>query len=263
MAAVAASGAAQTGPLAATVSSNPEVASVAQLQADALPQIELSERVPARWLHNNPAEYPLRPVRWRRRMPRECRTQGGYREHCSGERRVPEPAGEAARVAQKLGLGHRWTARLMMHQRPLDEWLAAVEHLGRRRRMNFPVPGGHLGRGFGNTRNGSLRNRRHKGIDIGAPEGAPIVAVRDGLVMYSDNELTGYGNVVILLHREGYSTLYAHCQSTSVFAGQVVQRGQVIAAVGETGFAWAPHLHFEWRQRGWPRDPAPWLLPDE
>ena len=98
----------------------------------------------------------------------------------------------------------------------------------------------------------------HRGVDIGGvDEGAPIRAARGGLVAYADNELTGYGNVVILLHHEGYSTFYAHCRALRVFAGQRVERGDVIAEVGMTGFAPAPHLHFEWRQRGWPRDPAP------
>ena len=133
-------------------------------------------------------------------------------------------------------------------------------HLDDSRRLEFPVPDGHMGRGFGRTRRGSLRNRRHNGVDIGAPEGNPIVAARDGLVMYSNNEITGYGNVVILLHHEGYSTFYAHCSATHVFPGQFVRRGQQIASIGDTGFAWAPHLHFEWRQRGWVRDPEPHFI---
>lgn len=230
---------------------------------EAVPQhlnLVLEERIPQRWLHNQPDDYPLTPARWRRRMPRNCRTQGGYRDHCSGARRVPEPFGEAAALAERLGLGDRHTARYVMHKRPFDEWLEAVAHLDDGRRLDFPVPNGHMGRGFGRTRRGSLRNRRHNGVDIGAPEGAPIVAARDGLVMYSDNGLTGYGNVVILLHHEGYSTFYAHCSATHVFAGQFVRRGQRIASVGDTGFAWAPHLHFEWRQRGWVRDPEPHFI---
>lgn len=230
---------------------------------EAVPQdlnVVLEERVPQRWLHNQPDDYPLQPARWRRRMPRRCRTQGGYRDHCSGARRVPEPHGEAAALAERLGLGHRYTARYIMHKRPFDEWLAAVAHLDDTRRLEFPVPNGHMGRGFGRTRRGSLRNRRHNGVDIGAPEGNPIVAARDGLVVYSNNEITGYGNVVILLHGEGYSTFYAHCSATHVFAGQFVRRGQQIASIGDTGFAWAPHLHFEWRQRGWVRDPAPHFI---
>lgn len=228
-----------------------------------LEPLHLEERVPRRWLHNDPDAYPLQPARWRRRVPRRCRTQGGYRRFCSGDRRIPEPHGPAAELAEHLGLGHRWTARWLMHKRPFEEWLAAVEHLDPRGRLTFPVPGGRMGRGFGRNRRGSVRHRRHNGVDIGAPEGHPIVAARDGLVAYAGNELTGYGNVVILLHHEGYSTMYAHCRDTTVFAGQYVGRGQTIGHVGDTGFAWAPHLHFEWRQRGWVRDPARHFLPDD
>ncbi|MAQ18311.1 MAG: hypothetical protein CMN30_26380 [Sandaracinus sp.] len=229
--------------------------------ADLAP-LAIEERVPRQWLHNEPDRYPLRPARWRRRVPRECRTQGGYRDHCSGELRMPTPSGPAAALAEHLDLGGRMAARWLMHKRPFDEWLAAVEHLDPGPRLTFPVPGGRRGRGFGRNRRGSIAHRRHNGVDIGAPEGHPIVAAREGLVAYAGNELTGYGNVVILLHHEGYSTMYAHCVDLEVFAGQYVGRGQTIAHVGSTGFAWAPHLHFEWRQRGWVRDPGRHFLPD-
>lgn len=222
---------------------------------DAL-RVDLASRVPREWHRADPDRFPLQPSRWRRRLPSRCRTQGGYRLFCGGERRVPEPHGEAAERAERLGLGHRWTAKLLMHERPFDEWMQAVAHLDANPRLAFPVPTGRLGRGFGRTRTGSLANRRHNGIDIGAPEGAPIVAASDGLVAYSDNEITGFGNVVLLLHHEGYSTFYAHCVETLVQPGQYVRRGELIARVGKTGFAVAPHLHFEWRQRGWVRDPA-------
>lgn len=233
----------------------------ASVDADAPPIVDLAERVPERWLSDETDDWPLTPARWRRRMPPRCRTRGGYRDHCQGERRVPAPHGRAAALAERLGLGHRASALQVMHARPFPEWLDAVRDLDPEDRLTFPVPTGRVGRGFGRTRTGSLRNRRHFGVDIGADEGAPIVAARGGLVVYSDNGLTGYGNVVMLLHREGFSTMYAHCSETRVFAGQRVRRGQVIAKVGMTGFAPAPHLHFEWRQRGWARDPVPQFLP--
>ncbi len=227
-----------------------------------LPRVVLEQRVPRAWLHNDPDRFPLTPARWRRRLPRRCRTRGGYRDFCQGERLVPTPSGPAALVAERLGLGVAFTARILIGEAPLPEWVDAVAHADPDGSLSFPVPGGHRGRGFGYVRHGSLHARRHKGLDIGAPEGTPILAARGGLVAYSDNGLTGYGNVVILLHRDGFTTLYAHCRATHVFAGQRVERGQMIAEVGQTGFAWAPHLHFEWRQRGWVRDPAPHMRPD-
>lgn len=223
--------------------------------AEPLPTLVLEDRVPEGWFRDR-GHVPLRPERRRRNLPQRCRTQGGYIEYCQGPRLVATPPPEAARRAARLGLGREQTARWLLHREPFDEWIAEVAHLDRGRDMAFPVPGGYLGRGFGRVRRGSLRHRAHKGVDIGAPEGTPIVAAEAGLVMYSDNRITGYGNTVLLLHRDGYTTYYAHCARTLVGAGEFVTRGQPIAEVGATGFAWAPHLHFEWRQRGWPRDPA-------
>lgn len=230
-------------------------------QLDGIGRVVLEERVPAAWLTDASDAWPLQPARQRRRMPRRCRTRGGYRRFCQGERRVPAPFGPAASLAQYLGLGVRATAMQVMHQPPFDEWLAAVHDIDTERRLSFPVPTGHMGRGFGFTRDAGLRHRRHDGVDIGAPEGTPIVAARGGLVVYSDDGITGMGNAVIVLHQDGASTLYAHCRAALVFAGQYVARGEQIAEVGETGFANAPHLHFEWRLRGWVRDPARHFIP--
>ncbi|UJR83498.1 M23 family metallopeptidase [Sandaracinus amylolyticus] len=233
---------------------DPFTASAQEL--DRLGRVVLADRVPEAWLSDASDAFPLQPARQRRRMPRQCRTRGGYRRFCQGERRVPTPHGAAAALAEHLGLGVRATAMHVMHARPFDEWLAAVRDLDVDEHLTFPVPSGYLGRRFGFTRDAGLAHRRHDGVDIGAPEGDPVVAARDGLVVYSDDGLTGMGNVVILLHQDGASTLYAHCRATHVFAGQYVERGEVIGEVGETGFANAPHLHFEWRQRGWVRDPS-------
>lgn len=219
--------------------------------------VNLAERVPARWLTDMTDDWPLTPERWRRRMPPECRTRGGYRRLCQGPRLIPPPTGPAAELARRMGLGLRATALHLMHHRPFDEWMELVADMDSDRSLTFPVTEGRIGRGFGRTRSGSMSHRRHWGVDIGAEEGAPILASREGIVAYSDNGLTGFGNVVMLLHNEGHSTFYAHCRRILVYAGQRVQRGQQIAEVGQTGFAGAPHLHFEWRQRGWARDPVP------
>lgn len=217
--------------------------------------VDLTDRVSPRYLTDMDG-WPLTPARWRRRVPPECRTRGGYRTHCQGERLVVEPTGPEAAYARRLGLGQRATALHLMHNRPFSEWTDAVADMETDGSLTFPVESGHMGRGFGRTRSGALSDRRHWGVDIGATEGAPILAAREGLVVYSDNELTGYGNVVMLLHQDGFTTFYAHCRRLHVFAGQRVERAQVIAEVGATGFAGAPHLHFEWRQRGWARDPT-------
>jgi len=98
------------------------------------------------------------------------------------------------------------------------------------------------------------RYQLHTGIDIGADQGTPIGASADGIVIYS-GWYGGYGNVVIVDHGGGLSTLYAHCSVIYAANGQRVQRGQVIALVGMTGWATGPHLHFEIRVNGVPVDP--------
>jgi len=94
----------------------------------------------------------------------------------------------------------------------------------------------------------------HTGIDIGADYGAPILASADGIVIYA-GWYGGYGNVEIIDHGSGLSTLYAHCSVLYAVVNQRVQRGQVIALVGATGWATGPHLHFEIRVNGVPVDP--------
>jgi len=99
-------------------------------------------------------------------------------------------------------------------------------------------------------RNGSF----HDGVDIGAPEGTPILAVADGEVVYS-SQLRGYGNLVIVRHASGIVSVYAHNQSNLVREGQKIERGEVIARVGSTGRVTGPHLHFEIRKNNAAQDP--------
>lgn len=97
--------------------------------------------------------------------------------------------------------------------------------------------------------------RKHEGIDIPAKIGTKIVAANDGVVVYSGNEYTGYGNIIILGHRDGTFTIYAHNHRNLVESGQVVRRGQQIAQLGNTGRSTGPHLHFEVRKDGVPMNP--------
>ena len=112
---------------------------------------------------------------------------------------------------------------------------------------------GTVNSGFG-PRNGSF----HDGVDIGAPEGTPIVAVEHGEVVYSD-QLRGYGNIVILRHAGGMVSVYAHNQTNLVREGQQVARGEMIARVGSTGRVTGPHLHFEIRKNNAAQDPLLFL----
>lgn len=102
---------------------------------------------------------------------------------------------------------------------------------------------------------GGRWGKEHKGIDIPAPIGSPIVAVDDGEVVYSGNELTGFGNLTVLAHRYGIFSVYGHANKNLTTKGEKVKRGQVIAEVGNTGKSTGPHLHLEVRWQGQPMDP--------
>jgi murein DD-endopeptidase MepM/ murein hydrolase activator NlpD len=95
----------------------------------------------------------------------------------------------------------------------------------------------------------------HPGLDIGAPMGATVTAAAGGTVIYAA-AYGGYGNAVIIDHGNGVSSLYGHLSQIFVAEHQEVQRGQAIGAVGMTGRATGPHLHFEVRVNGQPVDPA-------
>ena len=120
--------------------------------------------------------------------------------------------------------------------------------------MRWPVDGGALWRGLIPARG---RRPQHKGVDIGAPAGTFALAANDGLVLYAHNDLTGYGNAVVLAHQDGTVTLYAHLQAAYVSPGMRVRRAQVLGEIGRTGIAHGTHLHFEWRVEGSPADPLP------
>ena len=90
----------------------------------------------------------------------------------------------------------------------------------------------------------------HKGLDVAAVTGTPIVAAAAGTVITAGWSNTGYGYCVRIAHENGVETLYAHCNELYVSAGQYVAQGQTIAAVGSTGWSTGPHLHLEIRVNG-------------
>ena len=100
----------------------------------------------------------------------------------------------------------------------------------------------------------TVNGKPHTGIDYACPEGTPILASADGVVMAAGWDLSGYGFRVILSHSDGVATLYAHLDSISVDMSQKVVQGQEIGRSGRTGNVYPPdergnHLHFEARHR--------------
>ena len=98
----------------------------------------------------------------------------------------------------------------------------------------------------------------HGGLDIGAGQGATIVAAEEGDVILASYN-GGYGNCVMINHGGGIVTLYGHMQSIAVSYGQHVTKGQTVGYVGSTGVSTGPHCHFEIRVNGGQTDPAPYF----
>jgi murein DD-endopeptidase MepM/ murein hydrolase activator NlpD len=106
---------------------------------------------------------------------------------------------------------------------------------------------------------GARDGRAHEGVDLPAPTGTPVIAAADGEVVYVGDGIRGYGNLVVLQHPGDLLTVYAHNSAVYVTQGQSVRAGDRVAAVGQTGRASGPHLHFEVRQGQIPRDPMSYL----
>jgi murein DD-endopeptidase MepM/ murein hydrolase activator NlpD len=107
---------------------------------------------------------------------------------------------------------------------------------------------------------GFRNGKMHHGIDISVPEGTPVKAAFDGKVLYSDNKVRGYGNLIIIKHENSsYVSVYAHNQKNLVREGSNVKKGDVIAYVGRTGKITGSHLHFEIREGKKSVDPLVFL----
>jgi murein DD-endopeptidase MepM/ murein hydrolase activator NlpD len=122
-----------------------------------------------------------------------------------------------------------------------------------------PVTSGYVSSQFG-SRTDPFTGRRafHKGVDFAGREGAEVVAVASGVVIWS-GERYGYGELVEINHGNGYVTRYAHNVDNLVAVGDTVRRGQVIARMGETGRATGPNLHFEVLLNDRPVDPLTYV----
>lgn len=119
---------------------------------------------------------------------------------------------------------------------------------------------GRITSGFGDTRlsPSSGGNRPHRGVDISAPVGTPVVAPTDGIVSFAGRE-SEYGRLICLDHGHGYSTMFGHLKELLVQPGQRIRKGQIIGTVGLSGNSTGPHLHYEVRLNGNPVNPAHYL----
>ena len=118
---------------------------------------------------------------------------------------------------------------------------------------------GKIDSGFGMRRHPIYGDvRMHTGTDIDGRTGDPVVAAKEGRVLFA-GVFGGYGNCVIIQNGPGVSTLYGHLSSIDVSVGNVIGKGEFVGRVGSTGVATGPHLHFEVRINGDPKDPMLFL----
>lgn len=153
-------------------------------------------------------------------------------------------------------------------KKQIDSSMAAVEeirkYLAREQDVFHITPsgwpaGGKISSGFGMREHPLSGERKfHTGIDITVPRGTPLHATADGVVSFAERS-GGSGNIVVIEHGQGLSTVYAHNTKNTVRAGQAVKRGEVIAYSGSTGVSTGPHVHYEVWRNGQSVNPAPFL----
>lgn len=179
-----------------------------------------------------------RSIKW---MPerKRCDKKAG-RRFCDGPRRVPTPHGPENELANALGLGSFTSAAELLRSSPQARWRVQGELP---EQLFWPIEFGRFGRGVSKV-------PKHRGVDITAELGTEVHLVADGMVAYANNEVSGYGNLLIVLHPGDSVSAYAHLSEIRVFPGQRKRAGDVVALSGNTGLSRGPHLHFEWRQKG-------------
>lgn len=126
--------------------------------------------------------------------------------------------------------------------------------------VTFPIPkeDAIIVSGFGMRDHPILGEPRlHTGIDIKAPVGTAIIATASGRVINTEEQIGyGYGRPCVIEHKYGYQTLYGHMVRLEVYKGKIVQKGDIIGRVGNTGLSQGPHLHYEVRKNGKPLNPS-------
>ena len=206
----------------------------------------------------------------------ESQAQAAVEDEISGlKRNITEIEDEIERERERIRLEEERRkreaelARLAELERQRQEDLARLaeqERAGQFDNIDIPAPPeffrpvtGAVVSGFGNRVHPIFGYVRfHAGLDFANEMGDPIWAAASGTVIQVKSR-EGYGNTIIVDHGDGWTTLYAHLSQYNVSLNQQVQIGDTIGFIGSTGWSTGPHLHFEVRYRGSPRDPAKYL----
>ena len=151
----------------------------------------------------------------------------------------------------------------ILNENVLVEPIATVVHRGSKNPyydgvsfLERPVDGGYISSYYGEDR----VNSYHKGLDIAENLGEDIIASFEGKVIYAGYNDGGYGNLVIVQHSDDMKTYYAHLNEIYVSLNQEVKKGEIIGAVGSTGYSTGPHLHFELRINETPVNPLNYIV---
>jgi len=178
---------------------------------------------------------------------------------------APDPAGGWLSLAELDGVLDRLGTQVGVHADYLDALESGVLNYTVRRELlpsMLPVADAQIGSSFGvRTDPFTGQPAMHEGLDFVAPVGTPVRAAGSGVVVYAGFHHE-FGNLVEIDHGNGVITRYGHCSKLNVNVGDVVRRGQLIAAVGETGRATGPHLHFEVRYNNVAQNPGKYLRAD-
>ena len=117
------------------------------------------------------------------------------------------------------------------------------QNLGKDSKFIWPVKGDIISK-YGKSNEGFFND----GININSKLNQKVGASNDGVVIYSGNEIPGYGNLILIKHSQNWITAYAHLSKVSIDKGDKVKKGQIIGLVGKTGNVRKPQLHFEIRR---------------
>ncbi|MFP5410695.1 MAG: M23 family metallopeptidase [Gammaproteobacteria bacterium] len=176
-----------------------------------------------------------------------------------------EPVGAGKLIAAEyLNAGKPYRAVLYRDAFGREEYYTPEGESLRKGFLRSPLEFSRVTSSFSNSRKHPVYgfHRAHTGVDFGAPTGTRVKATGDATVVFAGRR-GGYGNLAILRHANGFETYYAHLSgfASGIRSGRAVAQGQVIGYVGATGTATGPHLHYEIRIAGRPKNPMTVKLP--
>jgi murein DD-endopeptidase MepM/ murein hydrolase activator NlpD len=150
-------------------------------------------------------------------------------------------------ISKELAIQSKSLDEILKLAKEKNKLLAAIPAIQPVRNENLR----QMASGFGYRTDPFTKARKfHEGMDFSARTGTPIFATGDGVVQRADNNVSGYGNHIVIRHGYGYETLYGHLSKYKCRAGQRVKRGDIIGYVGSTGRSEGPHLHYEVHKNG-------------